>query len=268
MLAPPTRRSVRQYDHDAGHAAWLLFVAKVSRQRGGRTVLLATTFGMILYPALSAATPRIELIILYAGIAGFFQGGLDLVFFDQLMKTVPRNTARRLFHWPSPCSICPRLSLHCLVHGWPITLVWVRVMAQRGIALGGLLIVSKTRCQTAGAVCAQHNVMECHAQTRRYCVRRFHHCSLSPILLLIAILIRIDSPGPILYLPQMVGQHGKKFSLWRFRTMTANRTNSGSEQLTPLGRFLRNYSLDHLPMLINLLKGDLTSLDPARWKSM
>jgi MFS family permease len=44
---------------------------------------------MVLYPALSAATPRVELIILYAGIAGFFQGGLDLVFFDELMKTVP-----------------------------------------------------------------------------------------------------------------------------------------------------------------------------------
>jgi Na+/melibiose symporter-like transporter len=62
---------------------------KVSRRRGGRSVLLATTLGMVLYPALSAATPRVELIILYAGIAGFFQGGLDLVFFDELMKTVP-----------------------------------------------------------------------------------------------------------------------------------------------------------------------------------
>ena len=61
----------------------------VSRQRGGRFVLLATTLGMVLYPALSAATPRVELIIVYAGIAGFFQGGLDLVFFDELMKTVP-----------------------------------------------------------------------------------------------------------------------------------------------------------------------------------
>lgn len=62
---------------------------KVSRQRGGRFVLLSTTLGMVLYPALSAATPRVELIIVYAGIAGFFQGGLDLVFFDELMKTVP-----------------------------------------------------------------------------------------------------------------------------------------------------------------------------------
>ncbi|NUQ84659.1 MAG: MFS transporter [Anaerolineales bacterium] len=69
----------------AGYFAW----PRVSIKRSGRFVLLATTFGMTLYPALSAATPRVELIILYAGIAGFFQGGLDLVFFDELMKTVP-----------------------------------------------------------------------------------------------------------------------------------------------------------------------------------
>ena len=68
-----------------GYFVW----PRVSLRRSGRFVLLATTLGAVLYPALSAATPRIELIILYAGIAGFFQGGLDLVFFDELMKTVP-----------------------------------------------------------------------------------------------------------------------------------------------------------------------------------
>ena len=62
---------------------------RISRRRGGRFVLLATTLGMVLYPALSAATPQIHLIMLYAGIAGLFQSGLDLVFFDELMKTVP-----------------------------------------------------------------------------------------------------------------------------------------------------------------------------------
>ena len=60
-----------------------------SRKYGGRFVLLATTFGMILYPALTAATPQVPLIIIYAGITGLFQAGLDLVFFDELMKTVP-----------------------------------------------------------------------------------------------------------------------------------------------------------------------------------
>jgi MFS transporter len=61
----------------------------VSRRRGGRFVLLATTLGLTFYPALSAATPQINWIILFAGIAGLFQAGLDLVFFDELMKTVP-----------------------------------------------------------------------------------------------------------------------------------------------------------------------------------
>jgi MFS family permease len=61
----------------------------VSRRRGGRFVLLATTFGMTFYPALSALAPQINWIILFAGIAGLFQAGLDLVFFDELMKTVP-----------------------------------------------------------------------------------------------------------------------------------------------------------------------------------
>ncbi len=62
---------------------------RLSGRFGGRFVLLATTFGMIFHPALNAATTRIELVILYAGLAGLFQGGLDLVFFDELMKTVP-----------------------------------------------------------------------------------------------------------------------------------------------------------------------------------
>jgi hypothetical protein len=61
----------------------------VSKRRGGRFVLLATTLGMILYPALTAVTLRVEWIMWYAGLAGLFQAGLDLVFFDELMKTVP-----------------------------------------------------------------------------------------------------------------------------------------------------------------------------------
>lgn len=61
----------------------------VSRQKGGRFVLLATTFGLMMYPLASALTPQVRLIILYAGAAGFFQAGIDLVFFDELMKTVP-----------------------------------------------------------------------------------------------------------------------------------------------------------------------------------
>lgn len=77
----------------------------------------------------------------------------------------------------------------------------------------------------------------------------------SPMFLLIAIVIKLDSTTSILYTPQMLGQHGKPFSLLRFCTMSEH-------QLTRVGKFLRRYSLDHLPMLVNLLKGDLTLIGP------
>jgi cyanate permease len=60
-----------------------------SKRRGGRFVLLATTLGMVAYPALTAAIPHVEWIMVYAGVGGLFQAGLDLVFFDELMRTVP-----------------------------------------------------------------------------------------------------------------------------------------------------------------------------------
>jgi predicted MFS family arabinose efflux permease len=69
----------------AGYLLW----PWASRKYGGRVVLLATTLGMAFYPALTAFTPRVEWIILFAAIAGLFQAGLDLVFFDELMKTLP-----------------------------------------------------------------------------------------------------------------------------------------------------------------------------------
>ena len=68
-----------------GYFLW----TRESRLRGSRFVLLWTTFGMTLYPALVAVTDRVELIALYAGVSGIFQAGLNLVFFDELMKTVP-----------------------------------------------------------------------------------------------------------------------------------------------------------------------------------
>ncbi|MBN2388954.1 MAG: MFS transporter [Anaerolineales bacterium] len=69
----------------AGYFLW----PWVSRRRGGRFVLLATSLGMVFYPALTALVPQVEWILVFAGIAGLFQAGLDLVFFDELMKTVP-----------------------------------------------------------------------------------------------------------------------------------------------------------------------------------
>jgi hypothetical protein len=67
------------------------FWSRQSRLRGSRFVLLATTFGVGLFPLLVAATQRVEVIALLAGMAGVFQAGVDLVLFDELMKTVPEE---------------------------------------------------------------------------------------------------------------------------------------------------------------------------------
>ena len=69
----------------AGYILW----PRLSERFGGRFVLLATTLGMVTYPLLTALVPNVAWIYAFAGLAGLFQGGLDLVFFDELMKTIP-----------------------------------------------------------------------------------------------------------------------------------------------------------------------------------
>ena len=68
-----------------GYRLW----TRLSQARGSRLVLLWTTLGLGLYPALVSLTTNIQALLLLAGLAGIFQAGLDLVFFDELMKTVP-----------------------------------------------------------------------------------------------------------------------------------------------------------------------------------
>jgi hypothetical protein len=70
-----------------GYYLW----TRQSKLRGSRYVLVRTTFGLALYPAIIAMTHRVELIALFAGLAGILQAGIDLVFFDELMKTVPEK---------------------------------------------------------------------------------------------------------------------------------------------------------------------------------
>ena len=83
-------------------------------------------------------------------------------------------------------------------------------------------------------------------------------------MLLISILIRLDSRGPVLYTPRMLGHHGAPFLLLRFRTMALDAPDHAppQERFTRVGRVIRNLSLDHLPTLLNLLNGTLTLIGP------
>ncbi len=90
---------------------------------------------------------------------------------------------------------------------------------------------------------------------------------LSPILLLLAILVGVSIGTPILFRQQRPGYKGRPFFIYKFRTMTGRLAPDGSllpdaERLTPLGRFLRSFSLDELPELFNILRGEMSFVGP------
>jgi len=91
----------------------------------------------------------------------------------------------------------------------------------------------------------------------------------SPLLGLIAIIIKMDSKGPVFYRGERVGRFGKTFKIWKFRTMVENAEKIGSihassndPRITKIGKFLRKYKLDELPQLINILKGEMSFVGP------
>jgi lipopolysaccharide/colanic/teichoic acid biosynthesis glycosyltransferase len=101
-----------------------------------------------------------------------------------------------------------------------------------------------------------------------------------PVLLLCALAIRLESPGPILFAQKRTGRHGRRFPMWKFRTMVANAEElkpqlahlnilpppdfkiPNDPRITRVGRFLRATSLDELPQLFNVLRGDMTLVGP------
>ena len=90
-----------------------------------------------------------------------------------------------------------------------------------------------------------------------------------PLLLLIAIIIKMTAGGPVFYKGQRVGKNGRLFKIWKFRTMIPDAekqggtaTSANDSRLTKLGKFLKRYKLDELPQLFNILRGEMSFVGP------
>jgi exopolysaccharide biosynthesis polyprenyl glycosylphosphotransferase len=94
-------------------------------------------------------------------------------------------------------------------------------------------------------------------------------CVFAPLLLLIAVLIRLDSPGPILFRQMRLGLNGRPFDILKFRSMSVLENGDrivqatrNDPRITRVGRILRKTSLDELPQLVNVLKGEMSLVGP------
>ncbi|HEY1014121.1 MAG TPA: undecaprenyl-phosphate glucose phosphotransferase [Herpetosiphonaceae bacterium] len=91
---------------------------------------------------------------------------------------------------------------------------------------------------------------------------------LSPLLLLVAVLVRFDSPGPVFFVQERVGRDGKPFKMIKYRSMRVDAESQGTwtrpndDRRTRLGTFIRRFSIDELPQFINVLLGDMSVVGP------
>jgi exopolysaccharide biosynthesis polyprenyl glycosylphosphotransferase len=176
---------------------------------------------------------------------------------DQVFLALPASQRDRLLHL---IALCEDRNLE-----FKIVPDLLEVMSTRAAAdaLDGLPLVGVRRNQLRGAAAVAKRAIDVLVSTALLVL-------FSPVLLVVSILIKLTMPGPILFRQERIGLQRRPFVIYKFRSMIPDAeaqtgptvAKPGDSRVTTLGRFLRRSSLDELPQLYNVLRGDMSLVGP------
>lgn len=188
---------------------------------------------------------------------------------DELAEIIEREGIRRVY-LALPRELQGRLEgLYGELLNLPVDVIWVPDLAHLPLlnpsysAIGPLpaLYLNETLMSSQPAASLAKTVVE-------RCLAALALVLLAPLLLLIAVAVKLSSPGPVLFRQQRHGWNGRIIEIWKFRTMYQHQDDQVRQasrhdpRVTPVGRLLRRSSLDELPQLFNVLRGDMALVGP------
>lgn len=176
---------------------------------------------------------------------------------DQVFLALPASQRDRLLHL---IELCEDRNLEFKIVPDLLEVMSTRASAD---ALDGLPLVGVRRSQLRGPAAATKRVIDIAVSAALLLV-------VSPVLLVVAILIKLTMPGPILFTQERIGRSRRPFRIYKFRSMIPDAeaktgplvAKPGDSRVTTLGRVLRRSSLDELPQLYNVLRGDMSLVGP------
>ncbi len=176
---------------------------------------------------------------------------------DQVFLALPASQRERLLPL---IKLCEDESLEFKIVPDLLEVMSTRVAAN---AIDGLPLVGIRRSQLRGAAATLKRLIDVVVSGGLLAL-------FSPIMLVVAVLIKLMMPGPLLFTQERIGRNRQPFVIYKFRSMIPDAeaktgpvvAKPGDERVTPLGRFLRRSSLDELPQLFNVLKGDMSLVGP------
>ncbi len=248
------------------------FVAGRSAVRSKRLATLVVGSGPLadhLYRALDSQPDGDEQVI---GFIADEPGGARLPVprlgaIDELAEVVDRHAVRRVFV-ALPLEQAGRLqAIQLSLIDRPVDLIWVPDLLAVNLLnhsireFAGMPLISLTETPLRGPSAWLKSIFD-------RSLALFGVIALAPLLITVAILVKLSSPGPVLFKQKRHGFDGQVFEVWKFRSMYLHdddkvvQARRDDDRITPIGRFIRRTSIDELPQLFNVLNGTMSLVGP------